>query len=561
MNDHHDSTPHEPHSDASHHNDHDDHSSSIISGIHHNSSELHPMVNALLNVFEEKQHFLEDSTKYQVSRTVSLLAAVYEKARNAVEFKAEHLIRRAAIERILKRRIMLGGATNTMGENLIVELLWAKYIDSSQINDEKVRRIQEVIDKYLIIKVGVLNGKQHSNNITWDKMLGLLSSEVEEIIVPTKRREALNNFFYQAVLPKIKIPNADEKTNNILTYIAVERVHAQSDDSIVRYDLIKLLQPGWIETNPQQVNGQVDELFENLILIDKALRHPLSEPLIRFVRKHNPPFLLIRDFLFEKQRQARNIIENEGELEQALTDIASRRYKETGTKVRRAVVRSIIYLFLTKMIFAILLEAPFDLFITKEVNYVSLSINIFFPVVVLFLIAGFLKVPGTENTHRLIGKIKTIFYHFDNLKNDPLVFNPTKTERRPVLNGIFRLFYLMAFIISFGFISFVLTKLHFNIASQIIFIFFLTLVSFFAYRIRASAKEYEVVDHYGFATPIIDFFFIPILKVGRALSGEIARLNIFMFVFDFILEAPLKVIFEFMEEWFRFIRTKKDEII
>lgn len=560
MNDPHASTANEHQTDSSQINDHD-HSGSILPGAHHNSHQLHPMVNALLTVFEEKQHHLEDSTKYQVSRTVSLLAAVYEKARNAVEFRAEHLIRRAAIERILKRRIMIGGTTNTMGENLIVELLWAKYIDSSQIDDEKVKHIQEVIDKYLIIKVGVLNGKQHINNITWDYMLGLLSSEVEEIIVPTKKREALNNFFYQAILPKIAIPTEDEKTNNILTYIAVERVHAQSDDSIIRYDLIKLLQPRWIEISPQQVNEQVDELFDNMTLIDKALRHPLSEPLIRYVRKHNPAFLLIRDFLFEKQGQARSIVEHEGELEQVLTDIASRRYKETGTKVRRAVIRSIIYLFLTKMIFAFLLEAPFDLFITKEINYVSLSINIFFPVVVLFLIAGFLRVPGAENTHKLIAKIKTIFYHFDNLKNDPLVFNPTKKERKPMLNAIFRLFYLLAFILSFGFISFVLTKLHFNIASQIIFIFFLTLVSFFAYRIRASAKEYEVVDHYGFVTPIVDFFFIPILKVGRALSGEIAKLNIFMFVFDFILEAPLKVIFEFMEEWFRFIRTKKDEII
>ena len=37
---------------------------------------------------------------------VSLLARVYEKARNALEYRADHLVRRAAIERILKRLIV-----------------------------------------------------------------------------------------------------------------------------------------------------------------------------------------------------------------------------------------------------------------------------------------------------------------------------------------------------------------------------------------------------------------------------------------------------------------------
>jgi hypothetical protein len=76
-----------------------------------------------------------------------------------------------------------------------------------------------------------------------------------------------------------------------------------------------------------------------------------------------------------------------------------------------------------------------------------------------------------------------------------------------------------------------------------------------------SAKEYEMTDHSGFMGPIVDFFFLPILRVGHLLSREIAKINIFIFFFDFILEAPLKVIFEVVEEWIRFIRTKKEEIV
>jgi len=45
----------------------------------------------------------DDLSKIEVSQTVSFFALVYEKMRNAVEFRDDHLILRAAIERILKR--------------------------------------------------------------------------------------------------------------------------------------------------------------------------------------------------------------------------------------------------------------------------------------------------------------------------------------------------------------------------------------------------------------------------------------------------------------------------
>jgi hypothetical protein len=530
-------------------------------GSYHASQSLSPVVNALIQIFEEESHRYTDGSKYQVSRTVSLLAALYEKARNAVEFRAEHLIRRAAIERILKRRILLGGTTSTMGENIIVELLWARYIDSSQIDDAKVEHVQKIIDKYLVVKFGLFRGKNKVHGVSWDTLLGLLSSEIEEAIAPAKKREALNNFYYQAIESKITIPHIDEKTRNILIYIAIERGYAQSDDPLITFHLIKLLQPQWLLADAHTVSQQTQELFENILFIEKALKNQLSDPLYRYIRKQNPPFLLIRDFLLEQGKNARGIIENEKDLENTLTALATKRYHETGTKVRRAVVRSIIYIFLTKTIFALALEAPVDMLIIKRIDYLALGINIIFPPFLLFLIAGFIHVPGADNTAKLVGRIKNIFYTFDELKNEPEGFAFQQVLKKPPMKPVFTVLYVVAFLLSFGFISYVLTKLHFNIASQFIFIFFVTLVSFFAYRIRLSAKEYQIVDRPGILSPVVDFFFIPILSVGRALSGEIAKLNVLLFVFDFILEAPLKVIFEFMEEWFRFIRSKKDEII
>jgi len=106
-----------------------------------------------------------------------------------------------------------------------------------------------------------------------------------------------------------------------------------------------------------------------------------------------------------------------------------------------------------------------------------------------------------------------------------------------------------------------LLYLNFNLVSQVIFIFFVSVVTFFSYRIRQVAKELRLEDKQGILTPIVDFFFMPILSLGKFFSQEIAKLNFFIFIFDFIIEVPFKLLFEVVEEWISFVRKRKEEII
>lgn len=523
--------------------------------------ELSPTVQALLSAFKEQRPTATEGQHVSVSKTVSILARIYEKARNAVEFRAEHLVRRAAIERILKRRILLSGGHRDLAEYLVVELLWARYIDSALIDNGKIIEIDAIIHRYLQLRHDMFRSTATSAGISWDTMMGLLSSEIEDAIVSGRQREALNNFVYQAVRAKIRIPDGDERYVNMQTYIAVERAFAQSDDTLITYELMKMIQPSWFGLPAGAAQPEFPQLLQNIRLIKSSLRDPIGETLSRYVRRETPAFLLLRDFLLEHGDKALTIIENREQFELTLSEIASKRYHEIGAKVRRAVIRSIIYIFLTKMVFAFALEAPVDVFITKHVEYLALAINAVFPPVLLFLVAGFSSIPGSDNTKRLIDRIDKIIYHFDTLRDETNIFTPTVSVRRPLLTGIFTIFYLVTYLLVFGLILYILSLLHFNFASQAIFIFFITLVSFFAYRIRVSAKEYEMTDREGFFGPMVDFFFLPILRVGHWLSGEIAKINIFIFLFDFILEAPLKVIFEVAEEWIRFVRAKKEEIV
>jgi hypothetical protein len=522
---------------------------------------LSPVVESLLREIEADSHTTARSTHADVSRAVSALAVLYEKARNAVEFRADHLVRRAAIERILKRRFLINGGPAAIAESLITELLWARYIDSALITDPKTTAIQAVINRYARVK-HAMESSNHPRFLTWDFLAGLASSEIEEILISGRKRNALTNFFYQAIRPDITLPGMDEQYVNLLTYIAVERAYSQSDDAILSYHVLCIMLPDWFSRDDAVVmEKQWSSFLDVTGMMHKAMRDSNSDALFRYVRKNAPPFLLLQDFLFETGSHAREIIEDKSAFEQKLAEIAAARYHAIGNKVKRAIVRSFIYIFFTKMLFALALEAPYDLLVAKKIAYFPLGVNTLFPPILLIFVAGLFSVPGSDNTRRLIDRLFVIIYQFDHLKSDQDSFVAVPRVRRPLLATVFSLFYLATYGITFGIIHWVLTRLHFSIASQIIFVFFVALITFFAYRIRLSAKEYEMVEHQGIFEPLFDFFFLPVLRAGHVLSQGIAKINIFIFLFDFILEAPLKVIFDVAEEWIRFIRIKKEEII
>jgi hypothetical protein len=524
--------------------------------------ELSPIVQEVLKIFESPTTYAKNSHKFSVSRTVSTFAVLYEKARNAVEFRAEHLVRRAAIERILKRRIALESDPKAITESLMLELIWAKYIDSSLIDDTDIHTVAEILTKYLYLRQAVFSSTSPKfQGVSWETIIGIASAEIDETIIPATKREALVNFVYQSIRAKIVIPSIDQNLLSMITYISVERSYAQSDNALILYHLLKIFDPTWTKRSWKDIHPTIQSFISTIQTVQLQLNSPLIAPMGRYLRKQLPPFLLLKDFFFEHGDHAREIINDPSKFEESLTSIAQTRYRESGEKVRRAVVRSIIYIFLTKMVLALALEAPVDILIVKRIDYLPLAINALFPPLLLFLITSFISVPGADNTKRLLDRIKLIIYRFDEYQKSQDTFTIQTAQKRPLLSGIFSFIYMIGFMISFGVIIFTLSMLHFNIASQTIFVFFVAMVTLFAYRIRQSAKEYQMVERQGILEPLVDFFFLPILYAGDLLSKEIAKINVFIFIFDFILEAPLKVIFEVIEEWIRFVRTKKEEII
>src|SRR3989338_4046645 len=113
----------------------------------------------------------DDISALSVSQTVSFFALVYEKMRNAVEFREDHLILRAAIERILKRRFSLNPEGRGEAENLLRELLWARYFDNGVLGVEDTIIIQNLINKYILLRRQLVVGRDPDLKIYIDQFL------------------------------------------------------------------------------------------------------------------------------------------------------------------------------------------------------------------------------------------------------------------------------------------------------------------------------------------------------------------------------------------------------
>src|SRR6266436_2619100 len=89
----------------------------------------------------DKVYKLSDDKTISVNPLVAELATWYEKLRTAMDYRADEVLLRSAIERILKRRLILGGSGKTVAAPLIRELVWARYFPDSSIPESIVNKV------------------------------------------------------------------------------------------------------------------------------------------------------------------------------------------------------------------------------------------------------------------------------------------------------------------------------------------------------------------------------------------------------------------------------------
>lgn len=521
------------------------------------SSNLSKLANLLVTSFEKEE--IKSQTKHgiNVNRFVSEIATWYEKFRNAMDYREEEVVRRAAIERILKRRLIFGGNGEKIAPALMRELLWARYFPDASITEEEVKRIAHTIDLYLKLRESLLV-RQKEIRINVDTLIyQLLSSQLEITLNKSRDIELISNFIFHLLRNRVTIKDDSEETRDIQVFIAVRRAFAKDDIAFLRFHLFEQYFGKVSEENMPSIAQNFSKGYKEL---ERQINYPLKERIISYTKKQLPPFLIFAQILRKQRGSMRSLIANTAEFQNSVFAEATSRYKTISSKVRTAIIRSVIFILLTKFIFAFSVEATYDNIFLGHVAWNSLVINIVVPPLLMVIASLFIRTPDHNNTKRIYDKIMSIVFVDRPELDRPLILSLKPDRRHPILNSIFTLLWWGGFIVSFGLIISVLNKLQFSIASQGIFIFFMAIISFFTYRISQTASSYTVPAKQSFFAPIMDFFFMPIIKVGRRFTEGLSQINIFLYVFDYLIETPFKELFGFLEQWFFFLQTKREEM-
>lgn len=514
------------------------------------------LAKALIHSFENKEAANMDK-KISVNILVSKVASWYEKLRTSMDYGNEETILRRAIERILKRRLFLDAESKSLAEYLIRELIWAGYFKDDTVPESIIIKVSDSINLHLELKERIAKLKLTPRVDIYEFIVQLLSCEIHTILAPNKPKEAMSNFMFQVLKNSVEIMDDSKQTKDVQVFIAVRKTFARDDIAFLRYKMFVQIFGRLREDNFEETITNFSEGFNE---INYQLLYPRKDRIFNFVKKTTPPFLVLYELLKREQVDIKQLVQNQEEFKHEIYSICNEKYNGINKKVRTAIVRSFIFILITKAIMALSIEGTFERLYYGKVQWSSIALNTLVPPLLMILVGLGIKIPKDENSYTIYLDIHKLLFEENPKITENISLKLKANSVITIKDRVFSVLWLLSIILVFGIIGGILTSLHFNLLSQAIFIFFVAIISFLSYRIYQTANTYTVITKKNILTPIIDFFFVPIIRVGRRLTEGITQINFILIIIDFIIEAPFKGLVGFFEQWFSFLAAKREEL-
>ncbi len=523
-------------------------------------------MNQLLNLIyqiEKEKKKPKEGPFLEVSEITKKMAKAYEWIRNAIEIREEHLLRRAAIERIIKRQIFVEEKKRIDAKEVLLELIRAGYLKNSSISETEVPKFQEKVEILLPL---VDDLEISSSPKIFNFFASILSYEFEKIIDEEffKKEKLLANFCFSKLKPLIKSYPKDitQKENDLLLYLSILKIIFKSDEAILKNYLFFSWFDDLKEKNKETINQLKTNRIKVIEQIEKYLSSPYFSKYQTFVKKYKICFWLYFEaleelaILSENKNEFYQKVESREKVLKTIKRIYLRKINKTSKKMKRVIFRSIIFLLLTKTILALILEYPYEKYLEKNINYFSLLTNIFFhPICLVFFGISSFKIQNQLET--IQNSIEEMFFEKKPKKN----ILPSRISRPSgVGNFVLRTLWTISFIFIWFLIIKILIMIKFNLISIVLFVVFLSLVFYLGWRAQNLKRELILKEKETFLGIIALFFALPIIKLGEWISRKFSRYNIFIYILDFLIESPFKFVLKFLEKWIFYTKEKKEEI-
>ena len=511
-------------------------------------------------------------TTIHVDEVAKKVAEFYERLRTIVDWKEEHLMRRAAIIRKLKRKFFdleLNNFSDTQNaaESLVLELIRGGHFPNDKIEESKINDVQKIIDKYVFILKNNpenKNGKAGINFYNW--IIEVSACEIEETLSPSIREMALIDYMFSSMKEKIKISDRifelgilRKEDVDIQIYIAICTTLYKLDEPMLVYNLLRFKYHAWQKADEALILKISQNAFRIWKQIKTNLMNPMANKFHAICEKYDTPYLLMGDILLEADLNENiNEISEPSVLEGFIKNAYAKRLSTLKSRISRAAIYSTISIFITKVLSLVLLEVIIEEATGNKVNMAMLAADILIPTLLMFTIVNSIKKPSKKNLNIVTMEIMKIAYN----KETPDTYEIKMTKKKGfAMKLILSLMYALSAFITFGAIYYVLNYFKFPITSIIIDIIFIALILFAGTALAKRAQELTMEEEKeGFFTFLSDIFFLPVQGLGGWISNKWKRYNFITSFFNALIDMPFSVFVEFLEKWRYFIKERKDEI-
>jgi|GEM_PF-4990427 len=497
----------------------------------------------------------------EVDDTGSRLSSMYERLRQVVDYKEEHLVLRSIILRILKRRLN-SGQTEKFGEGLVKELTLSGYLNNKTVPVRTLLAIDQVVERFVFLadKAGVWQLYTPSLP-TKDALWALAAAEIEMIVVPHDTETGLVSYAVEIFKSRTDVAQKyiyeDAAALDVALTIAAHRVVLKADTIAVAHRLLQLYMPEWQTLTTTEISRRHAEITAIFGHIHGWLDDEGSDDLQRHIAQFAVAVEVLDGALHSATSTELTQLRHSPVM---LHERVKKQYQQLQKRVTKtfqgSVLRAGIYILLTKALLGLIIEVPLEMVMFGHVVPIPLILNTIFPPLLLF---SLLLTPGVsrKNQDRVIGEVEAIVYDGRSFGAQEKIvqLNPEPDS------ALLPVFYLLLYIVYgaiLGGIGWLLNIMRFTIVSGFFFYLFVSVVIYFSVRI--SAKRRAIVRLPVKRNIFAGLVLMPFLTLGKFINSTFSQFNLFTLTLDLLLEAPFKSLIEIASSWRRFVDAKNNEL-
>lgn len=538
---------------------------------------VNPELLELVEYFQEIAEFesREVPSPIHVDEFASKFAILYEQIRRIIDWKDENLVRRTAIERALKRRMIskladIGLLPNVsakkVASHLVYELVRSGHFRNDGISKDRIPVVEDALDKYIYFLsdsisadslrfVGVKGKIQFYNRI-----LEIAACEIEEILAPPLKETALMTFMTDTINRQLKLHPEDAislEDQWLQTNIAVHRSLYNLDDTSVSYNILKYRFPKWISNEGSDVEEVASSIREILDKVDEDLSYPQASEFYRVCEAKDAVYLILGDVLeklMQKPGKMPGYFKNWDNLAKVIKVVYNQRVSTLKSRLRRAAVYSTLSMFIAGVVSLFLVEVPLATLVYGQFRPLSIVVDLAIPAALMFVLVLLIRPASKGNYKALLAGFKHMMY-----PNEKFSFYDVYLvkKREFVRNIFFVFFYLLATIVSFGLVYWVFylakvpwTSLYIDTAN-------VALVVFAALVVKQKSREVIMEENSGLGDFLLDLFSIPLARLGQWIASKWKEYNFISVFFTAIVDIPIVTFVEVIEDWRSFLKEKK----